>query len=379
MRHPFAQSTTQPLAALLLCGVLLPLTCSAQDKPATQPEVVVTSPDSLVHLGSIDSFDTTEEGIKAGKLLLKSLETGDPAPALEAAAIYKELIPKENFGGEYSALQWFCDLLKASPQEKETMLKDPLAKEFYAFLGDNKYELLKEFLSRKYRLEKFGDENTFDAVRRESFLQDYVLFNNPRRESWERTTEMLEALKIAPGQTIADVGCGPGYFTFKFLDRVGEKGKIVAVDINETHVKYLDDYLQKRGIKNVSVAKSELDDIGVKEKVDMVWLCSLYHIMYVLASEKELDGFIGSIKRSLKPGGRFVIVDNALVKDKTLPYHGPFIAKELIIGQLAHYGFKLQETFQVIPQRYMLVFTDEHQPQSGPPSPQSTQSPNKKP
>ena len=85
-------------------------------------------------------------------------------------------------------------------------------------------------------------------------------------------------------------------------------------------------------------------------------MCSLYHFIYAAASEEERESFIGSIKRRLKPDGSLVIVDNALVEDQTLPYHGPYIAKELVIRQLKHYGFTLVAAHQFIPQRYMLVF-----------------------
>jgi hypothetical protein len=51
-----------------------------------------------------------------------------------------------------------------------------------------------------------------------------------------------------------------------------------------------------------------------------------------------------------------VIVDNAVVQNGQLPYHGPHIAKELVIGQLYYYGFDLTEQYQFIPQRYVLVF-----------------------
>jgi hypothetical protein len=50
------------------------------------------------------------------------------------------------------------------------------------------------------------------------------------------------------------------------------------------------------------------------------------------------------------------------VEDQTLPYHGPYIAQKLIIGQLRHYGFRLVATHQFIPQRYMLVFQPDPNP-----------------
>src|SRR5258707_11842197 len=89
---------------------------------------------------------------------------------------------------------------------------------------------------------------------------------------------------------------------------------------------------------------------------DLVFMCSLYHIIYATATEEVKDRFIESIKKALKPDGHFVVVDNAIVPSGKLPYHGPHIAKELIIGQLYYYGFDLIEQYQFIPQRYVLVF-----------------------
>lgn len=291
---------------------------------------------------------------------MEALKEGNKQSAKKASDMYAQLIPKENFGGEYTALQWFCDYLTSSDAEQKSMLSEPMAAEFFAFLGGNDYELLREFISRKYRLEQFGDERTFEGVRREAFLQDYVLFNNPRRETWEQSSKLIEALSIKPGSTVVDVGCGPGYYTMLFAKEVEKGGKVHAIDMNEVHTTYLSDLVKRLNIKNVEVTRSSLESIGsLKSAADIVWACSLYHIMYVLASESEMDSFIASIKQTLKPAGRFVVVDNALVEDKTLPYHGPWIAKELVIDQLARYGFKLVSHHQFIPQRYMLVFEQE--------------------
>jgi hypothetical protein len=85
-------------------------------------------------------------------------------------------------------------------------------------------------------------------------------------------------------------------------------------------------------------------------------MCSLYHIIYGVSSEPQRSALITSIKKGLKPGGKFVIVDNGPVADNQLPYHGPYITREMIIFQLAYYGFELESYEQIIPQRYMLTF-----------------------
>ena len=76
-------------------------------------------------------------------------------------------------------------------------------------------------------------------------------------------------------------------------------------------------------------------------------MCSLYHIIYTTSTEEVKDRFVASIKDALKPDGRLVIVDNAVVQDGQLPYHGPHIAKELVIGQLYYYGFDLTRAIPV--------------------------------
>jgi SAM-dependent methyltransferase len=90
--------------------------------------------------------------------------------------------------------------------------------------------------------------------------------------------------------------------------------------------------------------------------VDHAFMCSLYHIIYGVFSEPVRSKLVNSIRDVLKPGGRLIIVDNGPVEDYNLPYHGPFITKELIIYQLAYYGFTLEKYEQIIPQRYMLTF-----------------------
>jgi hypothetical protein len=62
------------------------------------------------------------------------------------------------------------------------------------------------------------------------------------------------------------------------------------------------------------------------------------------------------IRQVLRPGGKLIVVDNGPVQEQQLPYHGPYIRQELVQAQLEAYGFVLKETYQIIPQRYMLVF-----------------------
>ena len=354
--------TIRPVrASLIIISVVcsIPSLGAADDNAQKSPEqeVPITSKVSLVHLGSIDTFTITEQGTLAGRFLLSALETKDLSYARKAKEIYETIIPTEHYGGEYTALEWFCDYLLGTDESRQQQLADRYHKSFYEFFSTNDYANLKEYLIRKYKLKKLADSGTEAGRDRIAFLEDFILFNNPRREEWEKTSKIIEALKIQPGTTIADVGCGPGYYTFKFAELVGATGKVFGIDTVQEHLNYIKSLCTEYGIDNVVTIKDRADAADIPaNSADVVFMCSLYHIIYTTFTEEVKDRFISSLKSGLKRDGRLVIVDNAVVPNGTLPYHGPHIAKELIIGQLYYYGFDLSEEYQFIPQRYVLVF-----------------------
>jgi ubiquinone/menaquinone biosynthesis C-methylase UbiE len=374
---------------------------------ATNREIIrVTSGNSLVHIGSLDSYDITPGGIAAAKLMLEALQNKNQAAAREASQCYQKLIPDENFGGEFTALQWFCQHFLATPEQREIMLQDSLVRAYFHYLADEDYALLKDYIKCKYKLLKPGETSRLGddpprslepnnpptatnrtgaaashvakqdararAIRpqdeaadpnvgrvRRTFLEDFILFNNPKRPEWEQTEKIMSLLDFKKGDKIVDIGCGPGFFTVRFAKLVGAEGRIFALDIKQEHLDFLDEYLKQQNIRNVTTIKSTEESLCMKETVDAAFMCSLYHIIYGVAAEPVRRAFVQSIKESLKPGGRLIIVDNGPVEDRLLPYHGPYLAKELAINQLELYGFKFESYYQIIPQRYMLVFQRE--------------------
>ncbi|WP_190369524.1 class I SAM-dependent methyltransferase [Anabaena sp. FACHB-1237] len=343
----------------LLVSLLSPIIIHAQEpKSRTIKEIKINSKTSLVHLGSIDSFDITEGGVEAGKFLFNALETGNNDSAQAASKIYDRIIPLENYGGEYTALQWFAKYLLASNSEKEKILADKYHREFFNFWAENNFANLKEYIQRKYKLKEFEDGKTFKGQSRISFLEDFILFNNPRREEWEKTSKIMQVLNLKPGMRIADIGSGPGYYTFKFSEAVGPNGKVFGIDTVKDHVNFVSKVASKYKLNNIDfVYLPKADNIGVAEnQVDLAYMCSLYHIIYTVTLQEVQERYLNSLKKALKPDGRFVVVDNALVEKGTLPYHGPYIAKELVISQLEQYGFRLEKEYQFIPQRYILIF-----------------------
>ena len=344
---------------LVVClGVYNFSPAKATNDPSVK-SVPILSRASLIHLGSHDSFATTQDGIQGARLVLDFLKTGNTESAQAAIRIYDKIIPIENYGGEYTALQWFSQLLTMKEEERNKKLTDPLAAKFYEFFTADNFANLKEYLIRKYQLETFTDSDQEAGNNRKIFLEDFILFNNPRREEWEKTSKIIQLLNFQPGQTIVDIGSGPGYFSYRFAKMVGNKGKVFSVDTVQEHLNYLKKTSQELGLLNIETVNNDPGktiNLSVNKKVDVAFMCSLYHVIYAESREVDRASFIKSIYDALKPGGKFIVVDNALVADSELPYHGPYIAKELIIGQLQHYGFSLAAYDYPVPQRYVLIF-----------------------
>jgi SAM-dependent methyltransferase len=329
--------------------------------------ITVSNARSAVHVGSLDSFDITPFGIMAAKHLYKALADSDMNEARAAIDIYDKIIPKEHFGGEYTALRWVAKYQLASKDKREAMVKSPFHAEFLEYLSANNYSLLKQFLASKYKFgpKKISGETATDeetkaiGYTRRSSLEDFILFNNPERESWEKTSSIIDKMPLELGDTIVDIGSGAGYFSFMFSDIVGESGKVYAVDTKKEHINYIKSFIKKRKINNVIPSVNSNDDLGLQidGKADAVFMCSLYHIIYAVSSARDREGMLNGIKKALKTGGKFVIIDNSPVDNDNLPYHGPYVRKELIVEQLKEYGFTLEQYHQIIPQRYMLVFS----------------------
>lgn len=321
-------------------------------------QIRITDKQSLIHLGSLDSFDITEGGKKAAGLILDYLDSGNEDDLQTAIKIYSEIIPNENFGGEYTALEWLCKYFLADDQMKTELAAKPMVNSFRNMMTENDHDNLRTYLKYKYHIVEYGEGDNTELKARMRFLEDFILFSNPDRERWETTRENMEKFDLKEGMHIADVGCGPGYYTFRFADVVGDSGKVYAIETNPRHLDYLRKYTSDYDVKNVEVVESSFEGIGLSPdiRVDVVYMCSLYHNVYAAFTDNERDSFAGSIRRALKDGGRLIIVDNDLVTEGDLPYHGPYVNKNMLISQLWYYGFKLADTFQFTPQRYVLLF-----------------------
>jgi len=162
-----------------------------------------------------------------------------------------------------------------------------------------------------------------------------------RRASVWKVPEIMDALSLSQGSQVADVGAGEGFFTARLSKIVGPDGRVYAVDIDDKRaIPKLKELVEKQSLSNVTVIRSEPGDPKLPEgRLDAVLMVIVYHEV------EPYREMLAHLLASLKPGGRFVIVDGMPRKTRTgsradqTKNHS--IAPEVVEPELRAAGFEI--------------------------------------
>jgi cyclopropane fatty-acyl-phospholipid synthase-like methyltransferase len=162
------------------------------------------------------------------------------------------------------------------------------------------------------------------------YTGDLSIFETPGRDERLHINQVMDALAIASGKTVADIGAGSGWFTVRAARRVADTGIVYAVDINPEAVQYIDERVKKEGLHNVKTILSKPDDPELPaNSVDSVLLLKTYH---EVANPVAL---LRNLRPSLRPGARVGIIDrNGNGED-----HG--VQKDVVIHEAGEAGYRL--------------------------------------
>lgn len=129
-------------------------------------------------------------------------------------------------------------------------------------------------------------------------------FETDSREIYANRKEIVEALRIAPGTRLADVGSGTGLFLKLLCGAVGAGGKVYALDISPGLVAYLRKRVEREGLKNVEVSMSKANSTGLPAaSIDLAFVCDTYHHF------EYAGAMLRSLHDSLISGGHLVVID----------------------------------------------------------------------
>jgi len=174
------------------------------------------------------------------------------------------------------------------------------------------------------------------------------VFDDPKRDAWQKPHEVIAALALAPDAVVADLGSGTGYFSARLAHFV-PKGRVYGVDTEPDMVKYLAERAKREGLANVIAVAGSPDDARLPQKVDLVLLVDVYHHI------SDREKYFRKLRESLKPGGRVAVIDFRQDADQGPP-KGERIPPARVRSEMAQAGFDLAAEHGFLPVQYFLVF-----------------------
>ncbi len=174
-------------------------------------------------------------------------------------------------------------------------------------------------------------------------------FDKPERDAWQKPDEVVALLQLAAGMKVADIGAGTGYFEARLSRAVGPTGGVLAVDVEDGMVKYLDERAKREGLTNVTAAKAAYDDPKLAAaSVDRILIVDTWH--HIAGRE----AYSVKLREALKPGGFVAIVDFTLEAT-----HGPpkehRLTPDQVKKELESAGLTGEIAAETLPDQYVVL------------------------
>jgi SAM-dependent methyltransferase len=192
-------------------------------------------------------------------------------------------------------------------------------------------------------------EDYLEAVR------EYNIFETPGRDTWQKPYRVLALAGDLSQSTVAEIGCGTGYFTLRILPLVK---KYIAIDISR---RYLDhtrervDRITKRYpalAGKVEYRLAERDDPRLQRgEADLILIVNTYHHLANHVS------YFKRLKGSLSPGGKIMIIDYTDDENRVQgppPSHGLY-SKGEILAVMRAAGYRTVDRSGILPYQNLIV------------------------
>lgn len=179
----------------------------------------------------------------------------------------------------------------------------------------------------------------------------------PERDDEENASESFVQLKLTPGMTVCDLGCGNGYWTIPMARKVGAEGRVLAVDIQREMLQKLRQRSARFDLKNIEPILGDVDDPNLPEaEVDLLLMVDVYHEF------SHPESMLWAIRRSLKPSGVVALLEYREEDPKVpiKPLHK--MSKNQIIKEYEKNGFKLVREHNQLPWQHLMFFARDDSP-----------------
>jgi predicted methyltransferase len=181
--------------------------------------------------------------------------------------------------------------------------------------------------------------------------QDLADLEGPDRDAWQQPGRIMDALGIADGAVVADIGAGGGWFTVRLARRVGPNGLVLAEDVQRQMIESIERRLQREGLRNVRTVLGRDEDPRLpRDALDAVLIVDAYHEV------QNRIGLLRNIRDALKPSGRLGIVDFRSDGGGPGPPMEERVDPSAVVADAEAAGLRLLSHETFLPYQYLLVF-----------------------
>lgn len=209
------------------------------------------------------------------------------------------------------------------------------------------------YMSRPPRTPEPFPDNLVGAARGSYNPLFAAALDSNMRDYWQKPDQVLESLGDLTGLTVADIGCGEGYFTLPLLEKVGPEGQVFATDIRAEVLRELDARIPPEHHSRVRLIHADGQDTGVPQPVDLILL------VQVFGEIEDQDQFLLSLLKIMDAETRLVMIDSKHITDTQSGFTRPRNLAELQ-RRLASHGLEPDPdyppgAFDFLPKQFFFV------------------------
>lgn len=180
---------------------------------------------------------------------------------------------------------------------------------------------------------------------------DLGLLDAPDRDLWQRPDLIMDAMGIADGSSVGDIGAGSGWFTIRLARRVGPQGLVYAQDVQQEMLTAISRRVSREGFTNVTPVLGLKNDPRLPpSSLDAALMVDAYHEV------EDRVTMLSNLAKALKPQGRFGIIDFRL--DGTGPGPAPEerVSPDVVVSDARKAGLRLIRQEPFLEYQYFLIF-----------------------
>lgn len=174
------------------------------------------------------------------------------------------------------------------------------------------------------------------------------------RDGWQHPEQVIAALGLSPGDRVAEIGAGKGYWLPWLAEAVGSEGRVYAVEVDDGLVEELLERVARESLDNVVVVRGRFEDPELPDgEIDLAMTCLTYHHI------EDRAVYFQKLQVDLSPRGRVAHLDDR--HDVALPFRwlqssGHWTDPASMREEMAEAGYRRMEAFGFLPLQSFQIF-----------------------